>query len=120
MVLLKAESNTVRPTRRSAPNVPTRRSAPKVPNHFAAVCKSAPQTMAAVVTPTTDSVTGALLSTAGFYAMTLIAPSRYDQLRPFIASLAQSGPVTTVPLPLSILDMVVGHNSLLNPALRWL
>ena len=76
--------------------------------------------MAAVVTPTTDSVTGALLSTAGFYAMTLIAPSRYDQLRPFIASLAQSGPVTTVPLPLSILDMVVGHNSLLNPALRWL
>ena len=65
-------------------------------HHFANVCKSSSPTAAAAVT---DSVTGGLVTPNAFYAMQSEVPSRYAQLQPFIASLRQSGPVTTVPLP---------------------
>ena len=67
-------------------------------HHFAVVCRSNPQT-AAVITDTEDPVAAGLLSSAGFYAMTSSPPTTYVHLQPVIASLGQSGPVTTVPLP---------------------
>ena len=71
-------------------------------HHFANVCRSTPSqsTGAPVVAATTDdSVTGALMVSANFYAMQTTIPTRHEQLYPFIASLSQDGPVTTVPLP---------------------
>jgi len=68
-------------------------------HHFANVCKSASSVAAITTTTDDDSVTGALMASAAFYATQSVVPTSYDQLRPYVASLMQDGPVTTVPLP---------------------
>ena len=68
-------------------------------HHFAGVCKSVPQTpaTAAAINNAGDSSTGGLLSSPEFYAMVSSTPNTYGQ--PLIASLGQTGPVKTVPIP---------------------
>ena len=65
-------------------------------HHFANVCKSSPKSAAAIVD---DSVTGALMTSAAFYATQSVVHTHYNQLCPFIASFHQDGLVTMVPLP---------------------
>ena len=48
------------------------------------------------MTADADTVTGGLMASATFYAMQSVVPSKFTQLKPFIASLRAVGPVNTV------------------------
>ena len=67
------------------------------------------------LTTTDDSVTGALNACAAFYATQSVVTTSYDQLHPFLASLIQVGPVTTVSLPHMVHSFHIGWIS--QPAL---